>query len=111
MKLRANFPTEKEGVNFIRSIVEKNHCIFHEISSDVDLGIDAHIELTRNGESTGTVIATQIKSGKSFFIKNKCKIYSDKEHFKYWANYSLPVIIIVYDPDENVRIGMILPLI
>ena len=39
--------TAKIGVDFIRSIVNYNNCIFHEINADNDLGIDAMIEIIK----------------------------------------------------------------
>ncbi len=94
--------TSKIGVDFIRSIVDHNNCIFHEINANNDLGIDAMIEIIKNEKPTGKLIAAQIKSGKSYFNKEKnlCKI-PVKNHFDYWINYHLPVYGIVYIPKNG----------
>lgn len=47
------------------------------------------------------MVAAQIKSGVSYCSKNQCHIKSDREHFEYWFNHQLPVVVIVYDPNEK----------
>ena len=65
-----------------------------------DLGVDAHVEITREGQSTGCLLGLQIKSGRSYLRKNSNGdfiFYFDREHRDYWLEYSLPVILILYD--------------
>jgi hypothetical protein len=92
--------TAKQGVNFVRSIIEKHNCIFHEINQSNDLGIDANIEFVIEEKPIPKLIATQIKSGKSFFNTktSMCKIPIGS-HFDYWLKHSLPVYGIVYIPE------------
>jgi hypothetical protein len=92
--------TAKSGINFIRTLVESHNCIFQKIDQENDVGIDALIELVQNEKPTGNFIATQIKSGSSYFDKkeNLCKIPIGN-HREYWARYSLPVYGIVYIPE------------
>lgn len=95
--------TSKSGINYIRTIVESHNCIFQKIDQENDVGIDALIEVVKNESPTGSFIATQIKSGKSYFDKkaNLCKIPIGN-HRNYWSNHSLPVYGIVYIPEfEN----------
>ena len=40
--------TAKRGVNFVRSPVEQEGCLFHKIEQENDLGIDALIELIKD---------------------------------------------------------------
>ena len=61
----------KQGVNFLRTITDENECYFHEIVQENDVGIDAFIEFTKNGENDGRCIAVQIKTGASFFNVDK----------------------------------------
>lgn len=95
--------TSKQGVNYIRTIVESQNSIFNEIPVQNDLGIDGIIEIIKNEYTTSKLIAIQIKTGKSYYNKGKksCKIPVES-HFNYWINYPLPVIGIVYIPDENI---------
>lgn len=101
MKKLTSSMIEKKGVNYIRSIVENSNCIFNEIPKQNDFGNDAFIELVDGESVTGISIALQIKSGKSYCRKRNCSIPSNYNHFKYWSNHSLPIVGIVYDPDEN----------
>ena len=92
--------TARSGVNYVRTIVESANCIFHEIHQENDYGNDAFIELVENENVRGVTLAVQIKSGKSFCSSVACKIPASQKHFEYWLDHSLPVIGIVYDPDE-----------
>lgn len=92
--------TAKAGINYVRTIVESHNCIFQKIDQENDVGIDALIELVKNERPTGNFIASQIKSGSSYFDKkaNFCKIPIG-DHRDYWSNHSLPVYGIVYIPE------------
>lgn len=95
--------TANIGVDFIRGIVRANNCIFQEIDTSNDLGIDAIIEIVKDEKPTSKFIAAQIKSGKSYYDKksNKCKI-PIKKHRDYWSKHPMPVFGIVYIPEfEN----------
>lgn len=69
-----------------------------------DYGIDAHIEPKRNGAPAGRLIAAQIKGGLSYF-KSKASggwYYKGKDrHLRYWRNFVLPVVVILYNPDTE----------
>ncbi|KAF7781169.1 hypothetical protein PRUB_b0307 [Pseudoalteromonas rubra] len=91
----------KRGVNYVRSIIESSNSIFHEVHQENDYGNDAFVELVDEEDVKGITIAVQIKSGKSFCTKKSCSIPASKKHFQYWKEHSLPVIGIVYDPDED----------
>lgn len=93
--------TDREGINYVRTVVESANCIFHEIHQENDYGNDAFLELVENYNVRGVTIAVQIKSGKSYCSSSECKIPASKNHFEYWRDHSLPVIGIVYDPDEK----------
>ncbi|WP_335974864.1 DUF4365 domain-containing protein [Gaetbulibacter jejuensis] len=89
----------KEGVNFIKSVVENSGSIFHKIDQENDLGIDGIIEFIDNGKPSHKSIAVQIKSGNSFYNEKSktCKIQIGN-HYEYWLNYFLPVCGLVYIP-------------
>jgi len=92
--------TAKVGVGYIRSIVDHHNCIFQEIDTNNDLGIDAIIEIIKDEIPVSKFVATQIKSGKTYFNKKKnvCKI-PVKDHFNYWTKHPLPVYGIVHIPE------------
>jgi hypothetical protein len=93
----------RTGANYVRMVVEKYNHIFHEIDLDNDLGNDAYVEFIESEEATGSVIATQIKAGRSYFRHDPdhAIVQSDRNHFEYWHSHSLPIAMIVYDPDSG----------
>jgi Domain of unknown function (DUF4365) len=93
----------RSGVNYVRMVVEKYNHIFHQIDLDNDLGNDAYVEFIESEEATGSVIATQIKSGRSYFRHHPghAVVQSDRNHFEYWHSHSLPIAMIVYNPDSG----------
>lgn len=92
--------TAKQGINFIRTIVEYSGCLFHKIEQENDLGIDCLIEFIHDEKPANKSIAVQVKSGPSYFNKdsNECLIPVDS-HYEYWVNYPLDVFGIVYVPE------------
>ena len=96
---------ERIGVYKVASLITEDFgWIFRELSI-VDVGIDAYIEEVIDGRPTGKIIALQIKSGESHFYKSKndnsISFYFNKTHYDYWMNYSLPVLLVGYFPDEQ----------
>lgn len=94
--------TSRAGVNYARSIVEAANCCFQPIEHENDFGVDAIIELVENEEPGGVMVGLQIKSGKSFVTTDTCLIPADAAHRSYWSRYPLPLLGIVYDPQEQV---------
>lgn len=98
--------TADKGVRIVENIVcDLLGWIFKEQEAQKDLGVDAHIELLNDeAKAPGRLIAAQIKCGKSFF-KNKTSegfvFYGKNRHLNYYLNYSLPVILILCDPDTG----------
>ncbi len=94
--------TSKTGINWIKSLIEKNNDIFQEIDLENDVGNDAYIEFVINEETTGCCIASQIKTGKSYInAKGEYFFQSDKEHFEYWSSHLLPICGLVHNPENN----------
>lgn len=95
---------ERIGVSATEKIINQMGLIFREQPTD-DYGIDAQIETIENGYATGKLIAVQIKSGASFFNEKTSDsiIYrGERKHYDYWLNHSLPVIIVLYDPINDI---------
>jgi hypothetical protein len=93
--------TERDGVNFVRTVVERHNCIFHEIHRENDYGNDAFIELVDGELVTGICLVLQIKSGQSYCTASTCAIPCTDEQKEYWAHHKLTVVGIVYDPTEE----------
>lgn len=96
--------TGSKGVKILRDIIEDElGWLFREQPLETDYGIDADMEIVEDGEATGILIAIQIKSGKSFFKHQNEEGFifrADIEHYNYWVNHSLPVILVLCD-NEN----------
>jgi hypothetical protein len=93
--------TGREGVHYVRDVVEHNNCIFNEITLENDFGNDCTIEFVDAERVTGVLVAAQIKSGASYMKRDTCIIPSDADHFAYWSKHTLSVLGIVYDPSER----------
>ena len=93
--------TERVGLNYVRSIIERANSIFHEIHRENDYGNDAFMEFVDGDQVTGLSIALQIKSGTSYCSSSTCTIPTTERQWNYWAKSRLPVVGIVYDPDES----------
>ena len=94
--------TERDGVNFVRSVVEGANCIFHEIHRDNDYGNDAFLEIVDDECVTGICVVLQIKSGQSYCLAESCSIPTTPKQRNYWSGHKLPVVGVVYDPSEEV---------
>ena len=96
--------TANIGVNRVESLILELNWIFREQLKS-DYGIDAHIEINDCKYPTGKLIAVQIKTGVSYFKKNKVSEYTvyrgEMKHLEYWLNHSLPVIIVLYNPETK----------
>ncbi|MEQ8190593.1 MAG: DUF4365 domain-containing protein [Candidatus Eremiobacterota bacterium] len=96
MKYMNSKSISEMGLNYVNKIVISNNCIYHEINQKNDVGIDIIIEFIKEEITTGKCIGVQVKSGKTYFNKDKCSIPING-HYDYWKNYSLPVFGIVYE--------------
>ena len=101
LKRSQNKSVELTGVSFVQNIVQKANCIFEPISLENDLGNDCYIEFIDNEVATSFCVFAQIKSGNSYKDISGYKIPADKDHLEYWANHLIPVIGIVYDPEQE----------
>lgn len=96
--------TERIGVHHCAEIAERNGWMFREQPID-DVGIDAHMELVEADGKPKQLLALQIKSGKSWFkeIKDDCVVFRkiNERQYNYWTMNSLPCIIVLYNPDDD----------
>lgn len=92
------------GVIAVQDIVyNKLDWIFRELPTE-DYGIDAEIEVNVPEYPTGKLIKLQIKSGESYFSESneeRVIFRFEEKHFQYWLNHSLPVIIVLYNPESK----------
>jgi len=93
--------TGDKGVAFVRSVISQVAALFREFNSS-DVGIDAAIELLTDArESSGDFVLAQIKAGRSYIKNGQFFVRADRDHFETWSRYSVPVIGIVCDVDNN----------
>lgn len=95
--------TENSGILFVQSVINECKGIFNKVDGSNDVGIDGYVEFVQDESVTGLCIGVQIKSGVSNQTKNEdsAVIKSDRAHFEYWLNHSLPIAGIVYLPSET----------
>lgn len=94
-----------KGVRLVDQIIsERLRWIFRDLRK-ADLGVDAQIELVNpERRGTGRLIAAQIKCGESFFSESTDAgfVFRGKsKHLRYWIEHSLPVIVIICDPNSE----------
>lgn len=99
--------TGRTGVYHIGEIAARNKWMFREQPID-DIGIDAHMELTEPTGESKQLLALQIKSGESWFKEKKDDyiIFRDinERQYNYWTMNSLPCIVVLYNPDDDMCI-------
>jgi hypothetical protein len=94
-----------KGRRIVENIVaDKLGWLFREVQKD-DLGIDGFVELLRDDRhSQGRLFAVQIKCGHSYLRESTDRGYvyrGESKHLKYWTEYSLPVVLILCNPDTG----------
>ncbi len=98
---RSNRKTEREGVNAARAFFETHGCIFVEIGLENDYGKDAHVDLGDEVSASSICAGVQIKSGASYRHGSDYRIPLSKADFEYWSESTVPMIGIVFDPDDG----------
>jgi len=96
--------TERQGIHSLGSFFSKHGWLFREQHSE-DYGIDAQVEIVKDNSATGDLIAIQVKTGASYFSECIDSMYifrSNNKHIKYWVEHCLPVIVVLYHPDEDI---------
>lgn len=89
---------EREGVAYIRSVIEKANCVFLEVDRAGDYGHDAFVLIVDGEEVTAKQIALQIKSGSSYNAEGVCKFEATLPQLNFWAAHDLTTLGVVYDP-------------
>ncbi len=98
--------TDRAGIHAVGAIFTSLDWIFREQPTS-DYGIDAHAEkLNRDGSAGGKLIGLQIKTGKSYFRArgDGYVYYGEDRHRDYWLNHSLPVFLILHDPESGLTL-------
>lgn len=105
-KINRSRITGRKGITILKEVVENDlQWLFRETHLEDDFGIDGHFDIILpEGKVTGKSIAFQLKTGISFF-KEKNEIgyvfRGEKKHLNYYLNYSLPILIILANPESG----------
>lgn len=95
--------TGRKGVAAADTLFTELGWVFRE-RPILDYGIDADVEQVINSEPTSKHIALQIKSGESYCKENRNGriVFSfDEWHYKYWLDSDRPVVILFFEPSNN----------
>ena len=99
--------TGRKGVIEVAKAVNEARCIWRETPLQ-DVGIDGQVEyVTPDGVATGRLVGVQIKSGASYFRRDGAGNISFRvpdKHASYWESFVLPVILVFYDPGEELML-------
>lgn len=100
----SNVQKERLGVAAVEKEIAAAGWFFREQPLP-DEGIDAQIEgADRDGRPNGRLLGVQIKSGGSYFkggTRGGWRYSIKRNNLIYWGKYSLPVILVLYDPDRD----------
>lgn len=92
---------ERTGIIAVQTAINEARCIWRELLQR-DIGIDGHIEyVTEDGFAPGRLVSIQVRAGASIFSKatpTHVPFTPDSKHRDYWAEYPLPVILVLHDP-------------
>jgi len=101
LRTRGNLVTERAGINYVRTVVESDGCLFKEVNLQHDFGHDATIVIVVDGEVQPREVALQVKSGRSYNKKGACQLPATAGHIDFWARHDLITLGVVYDPDQD----------
>ncbi|MFI6444890.1 DUF4365 domain-containing protein [Kitasatospora sp. NPDC050543] len=110
--VRATHLVDRAGVNRAAYLVATQLGWLFREQDTSDVGIDAHLEVVTGasltakttGGATGRLLAVQIKSGASQFAsatEGGWWFRCDAAHVAYWQNHSLPVVVMLFDPETE----------
>ena len=89
------------GASFVERVAYLAGCKPISIPEQLDTGVDGMLELVRDEEALGRLVAFQVKRGSSFFVGDHPRCQTDHQHLIYWRDYCLPVLLIIVSEDET----------
>lgn len=99
-------PKERIGVANVETVFLQMGWIPRSVFQS-DIGIDMYVEICELGKPTGKFIGVQIKTGESYFKEKKSGSYiyrPDSAHVEYWIKNSLPIIVVLHNPNSGITI-------
>ena len=105
----ANYPMEVAGTSAISEVAKRWNWIWRP-NPPPDTGVDGTLEVVEApNEATGKQLAVQSKAGRSYIHNETAETFefhAKENDVRYWEGYSLPVLLIVYDPSINELYGI-----
>lgn len=94
--------TEILGVNEARAAFARLGW-FPKDAERPDNGVDMFVETANeDGRPSGRLLGVQVKSGTSYLVASGDGVVRpEQRHIEYWSGYSLPIIVVVYDPEAG----------
>jgi Domain of unknown function (DUF4365)/Protein of unknown function C-terminus (DUF2399) len=94
------------GIHGIGLIIVRDFGWVFHAQRESDWGIDAFVEVTRDGRPTGEMFALQIKAGDARVSelrkKSRWRYYGRKKHhLSYWLAFQMQVIVVLYDQEHH----------
>jgi Domain of unknown function (DUF4365) len=96
--------TSREAVTAVAAAVVRELGWYSREPPAPDYGIDLYVEAADDGRPNGRMVAMQIKGGASFFTETTddgVVFRGEQRHLDYWLIHSLPVVVVLYDPDDQ----------
>jgi hypothetical protein len=96
--------TSREAVTAVEAAVVRELGWYPREPPAPDYGIDLYVEAAVDGRPNGRMLAMQIKGGASFFTERTddgVVFRGEQRHLDYWLVHSLPVVVVLYDPDDQ----------
>jgi hypothetical protein len=75
--------------------------LFDEVDGRSDYGRDLIVDITENNEITGAVIGVQVKGNRRFVQDGSWELPATPKDLRYWAESSVPVVGVVWNPDNG----------
>lgn len=98
-----NARNERLGIAAVQSAFSDMAWLFAERPGP-DFGLDGYAEAIMDNNVTGRLIGVQVKCGKSYFkeaTKTGWIFRGELKHLDYWREHTLPVIVVICDPDTK----------
>ena len=93
--------TSQRAVNAFKDFCLRNKWVFTETPEQTDFGKDGYLDLSHEDQLTGQCIAVQVKGGSSWRTTDGYLIRADSRRRSFWAESTVPVFGIVWDPDNE----------
>lgn len=100
-KLRVGHVSERGAINAVRTLLEQHGLVVTEVDGRSDYGRDLLVDITEDGEITGTVIGLQVKGDRRFVRDGDWSLPVSPKDRRFWEDSSVPVFGVLWDPDSG----------